>query len=257
MKIYKKGKSEESILFLHPFPFDHRIWKPQIDFFSKSYSCISYNILEKFETKKSISKVITMDSFVEDFFTVIKKIQYKKLNIIACSLGGYILLRALEKEILIADKYIFIGTKSEADNNETKLKRLIGIEDLQTNSRKNFLNNFFRNTVTENTLTSNKKMVKALQKIVYKRSTLSSQIALQAAMGRRDTTEILEKITTPTLVLCGEKDTITPVKSMQNFSDKIKGSKFLSVPNSAHICNFENPDFVNNEILNFLENSGK
>ena len=44
----------------------------------------------------------------------------------------------------------------------------------------------------------------------------------------------LEKITAPTLVIHGEKDTMVPIKNAIEMSEKIVGAEFVSIPNVDH-----------------------
>jgi 3-oxoadipate enol-lactonase len=55
--------------------------------------------------------------------------------------------------------------------------------------------------------------------------------------------------------LAGEKDVLTPPKSMKKLAKNIKKSSFYIVPDAGHMTPLENPEFVNEKIIKFL--SGK
>lgn len=63
-------------------------------------------------------------------------------------------------------------------------------------------------------------------------------------LSRNDTTQYLNKIMIPSLLLCGENDVFTPASAMKVMSQEIK--------NSAHMNAIENSVDVNSAIKSFL-----
>jgi pimeloyl-ACP methyl ester carboxylesterase len=73
------------------------------------------------------------------------------------------------------------------------------------------------------------------------------------ACDRFDIINEVEKITLPTLVLCGDDDQLTPVKYSQFFQSRIKGSKLEVLPNAGHMVMMESPKVFNEKIGEFIE----
>ena len=45
LSVFVEGNSKnKSIIFLHGFPYDHTMWKAQIDELSENYFCVTYDI---------------------------------------------------------------------------------------------------------------------------------------------------------------------------------------------------------------------
>jgi len=63
----------------------------------------------------------------------------------------------------------------------------------------------------------------------------------------------LGKIAVPTLVLVGEGDPACPVSSAEVLHDGIQGSKFIIIPQAAHLPNIEQTDLFNEILVNFLD----
>ncbi|MBN2224112.1 MAG: alpha/beta fold hydrolase [Deltaproteobacteria bacterium] len=68
--------------------------------------------------------------------------------------------------------------------------------------------------------------------------------------------EDIRKVTTPTLVIWGEKDRILPVAHAGMFGQDIAGSTAVVVPGVGHVPHEEQPEAVNRLILEFLERGG-
>ncbi len=69
---------------------------------------------------------------------------------------------------------------------------------------------------------------------------------------RFDIMERIGEIRVPSLVICGDKDIMTPSKYSRYLADRIPGSRIAIIPDAGHLVMLEKPDEVNREIENFL-----
>ncbi len=69
---------------------------------------------------------------------------------------------------------------------------------------------------------------------------------------RRDFTEYLPSIHTPTLVIAGATDPIAPAEKALSGRAKIEGASFVTIPDSAHLSPLENPDAFNAALAAFI-----
>ena len=65
--------------------------------------------------------------------------------------------------------------------------------------------------------------------------------------------EKLKRLNVPTLILVGDRDSLTPPQISQRLHRAIPNSKLVIVKNASHYVVLEKPEFVNTEILNFLK----
>ena len=87
-------------------------------------------------------------------------------------MGGYIILRALERNMDIFSKIILCDTRTEADTNETKLKRVEGIKKIDSVGIKKFLKDFADNTMSDFTKKTNPELYKKALKITKDRTAI-------------------------------------------------------------------------------------
>jgi pimeloyl-ACP methyl ester carboxylesterase len=66
----------------------------------------------------------------------------------------------------------------------------------------------------------------------------------------------LPEIKTPTLVLCGEEDQLTPVKYSRYLHEHIAASRLVIIPQAGHMVMAEQPDLFNRAITSFLDTLG-
>jgi pimeloyl-ACP methyl ester carboxylesterase len=67
-----------------------------------------------------------------------------------------------------------------------------------------------------------------------------------------DLREVAQKLRVPTLILCGDRDKLTPPALSKQLSELIPGSRLLTVEAAGHMLPLEAPGLVNQEILNFV-----
>ena len=252
LSVYISGNNEsKTILFVHGFPFDHTMWQIQIDEFSKDYNCVSYDIRGLGESPAGDGQ-FTMESFVDDLETILDELKLNRPILCGLSMGGYISLRAVER---IQEKFsaaILCDTRSEADNNEGKLKRAAGIKRINKEGLALFAKDFITNCFGD-VFKQNKK--DDLQKIIEKSSRFNPagvKGSLLAMLSRSDTTASLGKINIPTLLICGEEDALTPPSIMKDMFHKINNAEFVEIPKAGHMTPIENPLLVNKSIRDFL-----
>jgi 3-oxoadipate enol-lactonase len=240
------------IVFIHGFPFDHFMWQNQIEFLSRDYFCITYDIrgLGKSETDDYL---FTLEDLVDDLFDVIDRSKISKPVICGLSMGGYISLRAVEKDESKFRGVILCDTKAESDNDQAKLKRAEAIKRINEEGAEAFTSEFISGLFSD----ESKKNLSDEYAAVLKRSGESDPKGLKACLlamaARKDTTGYLHKIEIPTLLLCGENDKLTPPDVMKDMADKIKGSEFHVIKSAGHMSPIENPNDVNYSISSYLK----
>jgi len=252
LSVFLEGSSKNKpIIFIHGFPYDHTMWKEQIIALSDKYFCVAYDIRGLGESPAGDGQ-FTMESFVDDLEAIINKLNLNKPVICGLSMGGYISLRALER---MHDKFsaaILCDTRSEADNNEGKLKRAAGIKRINSEGLAPFAKDFITNCFGEY-FKQNKS--NELNKIIEKSSSFNPigvKGCLLAMLSRTDTTQSLSKLNIPTLIICGEQDALTPPAVMKDMFHKIPNAEFVEIKNAGHMTPIENPEEVNKAIIIFL-----
>lgn len=73
-----------------------------------------------------------------------------------------------------------------------------------------------------------------------------------AACDAFDRRSDVSRISTPTLVLCGDSDVMTPLKSSQFLHDQIAGSELVVVPAAGHMVALQQPRLVADQVSTFI-----
>lgn len=246
-------KNKIPVVFIHGFPFDNRMWINQVKFLEKDYHCVVYDVRGLGESEAGDGQ-FTMEMFVEDLFGVMDEMKLDRPVVCGLSMGGYIALRAVERDQSKFRGLILCDTKAEADNNEGKLKRAAGVKRINVEEgTRGYLTDFMPTTFSDISIEELRDVYEAVldRALVYDPKGIKG--CLLAMAGRTDTADFLGKITIPTLVLCGSLDKFSPPEQMRAMAEKIKDAEFAVAPKAGHVPPLENPDFVNDIISGFLK----
>ncbi|MDP1677135.1 MAG: alpha/beta fold hydrolase [Bacteroidota bacterium] len=242
------------IIFIHGFPFSHKMWNfpgGQIDVLSSTNRVIAYDIRGHGESEVGTGHY-SIELFVDDLFALMDHLHIPKAIICGLSMGGYIALRAVERNPERILGLVLCDTRSEADGNEAKIRRANGIKFIQTNGMKFYAQDYVKIVFAPSSFESHPESIKLIQSVVERTASTSIFGTLLALAARTDTTSSLPNITCPTLILVGEKDNLTPINASQAMNKVIPGSTIVIIPNAGHISNMENPSEFNKYLVEFV-----
>ena len=243
--------SRDAIVLIHGFPFSHESWNEQIDLLDKEYRVIAYDLRGHGASGVGDGQY-TLEFFVDDLFGLLDHLKIGRAVLCGLSIGGYIALRAVERNPERVEGLILCDTQSGPDSNETKLRRAATIRAVKTDGVKAYAEGLVKALFAPLNLTTKPEVVERIKGTVRSTSSVGICGTLLALAGRTDTTASLPGIKVPTCILVGEHDAITPPRLSEEMRSKIPGSEFHVIPAAAHLSNLENPDAFNKCLLNFL-----
>jgi pimeloyl-ACP methyl ester carboxylesterase len=242
------------VIFLHGFPFSRNMWDAQLALFKNldGFQAIAPDI--RGHGKSSVdSGQYSIEVFVDDLIALMDELDFKKVILCGLSMGGYIALRAVEREPKRFKGLILCDTKSEADTNEGKIKRSETMKAVREKGVEVFARAFVKSIFAEKTFKKNPDAVAKIRKIIENNSPTAICGTLLALAARTDTTESLKNIDIPTLILVGEEDKLTTPENARSMQKLIKNSEIHVLKGAAHMSNLENEEEFNNYLMKFLK----
>ena len=246
------SSKKQAVIFIHGFPFDQSMWNSQVKHLSKNYCCITYDVRGFGESYVGDGQY-TMEAFASDLFSIMGELKLEKPVLCGLSMGGYIALRAAEREQSKFSGLILSNTKSDADTDAARLARAEKIDQINTEGVDNFVSEFVPNCFAEETIKKKKKIYEDILNRSKTNDPVGLKGALLAMACRTSTTEFLKEINVPVLLIAGSLDKLMPPPVMREMSEKIKDSEFGIAPRAGHLAPVENAGFVNDMIEGFLK----
>tara|TARA_S200000501_G_scaffold375622_1_gene428143 strand:+ start:483 stop:1208 length:726 start_codon:yes stop_codon:yes gene_type:complete len=238
-KCIDKGKGKV-ILLIHGLFGSLSNWKTVINELSKNYRVIvpKLPIIEVDPSKASISG---LSEFIRNFISL-KKL--KNISIIGNSLGGHLALDYVINYQKNVSNLILTGSSGLFENSFGGSFPKRGDYNY-INERVNYT--FFNPKILS------KKYIQEIYDTLNDNDKCLNIIKLARSAQRNNMSKLLHKITSPTLLVWGLNDTITPPSVAHEFNRLIKNSKIKFIDNCCHAPMMEHPKLFNKYIVDFLK----
>ncbi|MGI0048785.1 MAG: alpha/beta fold hydrolase [Nitrososphaera sp.] len=249
-------KESPPIVLIHGFPFSSEMWRGQVQMLQeKNLRVITYDLRGHGRSDVGDGQY-AIELLVDDLIALLDHLKITKTILCGFSMGGYIALRAIERNPDRFNALVLCDTMSTADSNEAKIRRANSIKLVKKEGVGKFAEGFLKAVFAPKTFDTKPGLVDEIRRIILSNSSLGICGALLALAGRTDTTEALAKIGVPTLVLVGEHDAVTPPAAAKSMHDRIPSSRLHLIENAAHMSNLENPNMFNEHLAKFLDGIG-
>jgi pimeloyl-ACP methyl ester esterase len=243
------GKGEKTLFFIHGWAADRKVWQGQIEFFKKDCRVISVDLRGHGESPW-VDTGNLLEGFTQDILDLCHELNLKKINFVAWSLAGYIPLELMKKAPDLVESLTFITSTPKFLNSadyrcgldEPNLKLLEKKLDINANAALEEFRIYMFSQKEREELGFPKAM-ETLNKIPlpHRDALVSGLELLRTADFRQD----LKSINKPTLIIAGEKDTVTPQSASEFLQQGISGSELVVFKDSGHAPFLTQPDKFN------------
>lgn len=248
---YREAGSGQPVVLVHGFPLSSHIFESQIEVLSKSYRVIAPD-LRGFGQSSSTDR-FSINSLADDLHTLLSRISALPCVLGGLSMGGYVAEAFYRKYSGDVSKLILLNTKADADSPAAKDARNKMIELCRKGGAPAVAKEMLPKMLSPETIERRSDLVDKVVKLMESQPAKTIEHALEALRDRDDQTQLLGKISVPTLIITGDGDQITGPLVAQPMHDAIKGSKLVVIPHAGHLSTMENPAAVSEAILSFLK----
>lgn len=240
------------VIFLHAFPLSSAMWSGQVAALSDRYRVVTMDV-RGFGRSVDPTGQYTLEIFVDDLVSLMDHLGLQQAVLCGLSMGGYIALRTTERAPDRVCGLVLCDTRSEADSNEARLKRGDAIKAIRFAGLPGFAAKFVQQVFAPVTIERQPELVRQARSWIESNQPSGVCGALLAMAARTDTTGALGIIRTPTLVLAGDQDALTPPSVAQAMAARIAGAECHAIPDAGHMSNLENPAVFNARLREFLD----
>lgn len=250
-----KGKNDakECLVFLNGLTQSTLAWGLMTPYFSQNYKLILLDFIFQGQSAKE-GEWRSFDQHARDVKGLLDKEGIKSVNLIGLSYGSFVAQHFAVNYPERVNKLILISTVAHKNpyfeaielswENALKLggyNLLLDIMLPSVLSEEYFLNPLVPIDVMKEARKDLNQNAGAILKL------------MKATKERADFRKELQKISTPTLIIQGEKDVLLPVHMANEVHLNIKNSKFIIVPNAGHTLNLEHVPEVSKHIIAYLD----
>ena len=256
---YEETGSGEPILFIHEFAGDYRAWEPQVRHFGRAYRCIAYNARgyppsDVPEDPESYSQ----DRARLDALAVLDHLGVERAHIVGLSMGGF---AALHFGLHHQDRALSLvvagcGYGAERDRREQFRAETENIvRFIENASIEAFADRYAEGPTRVQFQNKDPRGWAEFRDQLAGHSLRGAANTMRGIQGKRpsiyDLEDGMRAIRVPTLVLTGDEDDpcLTPNVFMKR---TIPAAALITLPNSGHTINIEEPFLFNQALEWFL-----
>src|SRR6218665_1272589 len=159
------GKRALPLIFIHPFPFSHKAWEPQVEALKEKTRCITYDLRGFGKSELGVKKT-SIGLYAEDVVQLMDGLEIEQAVVCGLSMGGYILLNAAERYPQRFKALVLADTQCLADSKENQDKRYATIKDIEDKGLEAFADQFMKNVFTASTFENNPTLVAATRQLI-------------------------------------------------------------------------------------------
>ncbi|MFJ9418999.1 alpha/beta fold hydrolase [Streptomyces sp. NPDC101227] len=269
---YEDAGDGEPLVLIHGHPFNRSMWRPQIDHFRRAGMRVIAPDLRGYGENPAVHTPApgnsapgktaagntspgktTLETFARDIAGLLDHLKVERFVLGGLSMGGQI---AMEFHRQFPDRIsgmLLADTFAAADTDEARAVRRDTADRLLREGMAGYAREVLPKMIAPRNIETQPAVARHVLDMMRGTSPEGAAAALRGRAERRDYTDLLSRITVPTLVVVGEEDEFTPVSDAELIADRVPHASLKVIPQAAHMPNLERPEEFNAALQEFLE----
>ncbi|MGG0846408.1 alpha/beta fold hydrolase [Peribacillus simplex] len=251
---YQIEGNGEPLVLLHGMSNNSQSWIEQIHDLKEHFTVIAWDAPGYGKSSDPAEEFRNFKEFARILNGMLDQLKLEKIHLLGHSMGAAIAIEFCSlypnkiNKLILAD-----STRGAAaltpEENEMKLKnRLFSIENLSPGEiAEKRIQALLSSYASEKVHKRVKEIMTQVRPAGYR--------SVAYSLYHLNQMNLLSHIDVPVLIICGELDTVTPIKESEAIHEKLMNSQLVIIPEGGHLCYQENPEKFNSSILEFLNKS--
>ncbi|MDT0454401.1 alpha/beta fold hydrolase [Streptomyces sp. DSM 41527] len=266
---YEDEGSGEPLVLVHGHPFNRSMWRPQTEYFSRAGRRVIAPDLRGYGdstmppgTTAAPGASATPDAtplatFARDLVDLLDHLGIERCALGGLSMGGQIVMECYRLFPERISALLLADTFAAAETPDGKTARYDMAERLLREGMADYAHEVLDKMVSPDTITARPDVAAHVLEMMATTPPEGAAAALRGRAERPDYTELLPRITVPTLIVVGTEDTYTPVSDALHLHERIPDSRLTIIEQAAHMPNLEQPHTFNAALHEFLNSLPK
>jgi 3-oxoadipate enol-lactonase len=242
-----------AVVLLHGFPLSGAMWSPQVAPLAARHRVIVPDFRGFGHSAQT--GPFTIERLADDVHALAQSLKLGKFVLAGLSMGGYVAIAYAKKYPATLRGLILLDTKAEADTPETKAGRDKSIATVREKGASAIADAMLPRLIPPESIERRPQLARELRRMMEATRPETIAHALAAMRDRPDLSAALPSFATPTLVIVGEKDGITPPDVTKKTADQIPRAMHKVIAGAGHMSNMEQPEQVTAAIEAFLKSN--
>jgi 3-oxoadipate enol-lactonase len=240
------------VVLLHAFPLGADMWRPQLEAVPDGWRFIAPDLPGFGGEDPVASADASMDAYADDVVALLDALEVERAVIGGLSMGGYVTFALFRRAPERFSGVLLADTRTSADTPEGRTARRAMSELVQSRGPSAVADQMMAKLLGPTTRASRPHVEPEVRRLIATNSVRGIDDAIHAMMGRPDSSDLMQRISVPTLVIVGEEDALTPVAESESIHDAIDRSHLVVLAEAGHLSNLEVPEEFSKVLEDFL-----
>lgn len=246
---YERTGKGPALVLLHGFTQDSRVWSPQLEALSDSFTVIAWDAPGAGRSPDP-PEPFGVSDWALCLAGLLDATRVQRAHIVGLSWGGLLaqeLYRHYSERVLslvLADTYA--GWKGSLPEPIPQERLAACLQDASL-PPSDFVPRYRPGMFSDQPPTQAREQLAAIMSTFHP---VGFQL-MATALALADTRDLLPTIRVPTLLLWGEADKRSPISVAHQMRSSIPSARLTIIPRAGHVSNLEAPDHFTSEVRNF------
>ena len=243
------------LLFLHGWPLDHRVWTPQIEFFSRSYRVLAMDRRGFGQSTGSAN----LGNAVEDIDAILDDCGVESATLIGMSRGGRIALRYAFERPQRVNGLVLVGPALDGYNPPPDPEEDIPLAHYAELAKAGDFAALREAWLSHPLMALHAGGPDLRDRVAQILEGYRGQDFLGADAPTADVPDVashLDRIIVPSLVVVGAHETAGRQAIAEKLVKGLPNAEFTVIHEAGHLLNLEQPEIFNQRVTEFLERHG-
>jgi len=249
----ERGTGSETIVFAHGLLWSGRMFDRQVAALQAHFRCITFDFRGQGQSQVTASGY-DMDTLTEDAAALIAALGCAPCHFVGLSMGGFVGMRLALRYPHWIRSLVLMETSADPEPQETIGRyrllnfiarwfgwRMVVGRIMPILFGQQFLNDPARAPLRE-----------TMKAALLRNHRVGLTRAVTGVIERAGVDEDLQQIRVPTLIVVGDQDVATVPAKAERIHAQIQGSRLVIIPGAGHTSTVEEPEAVNQALLEFL-----
>jgi 3-oxoadipate enol-lactonase len=250
MLFYREAGEGPLAVFIHGFPLDHSVWLDQLAGLAHVRRCVALDLRGFGKSDPTVDPALGMELLADDVAGLIEALGAESAEIVGLSMGGYVALALWELRPSMVRSLALVDTRAGADSAEGRKSRDDMIDRLLDFGRSGLADELVGALLGPSPTYQTQARLRSMVEGTRYETLVAAIVGMR---DRKDRSVLLPTITVPALVASGEQDQLIPPEVSRSMAGEIPGARFSQIPRSGHLPALENPDALNEALIELFE----
>lgn len=248
IRYIEEGNGSKNVILVHGLGASAERWLHVIPRLSKKYHVVVPDLIGfGYSDKPSVD--YTQEFFSGFILDFLEMLGISKASMVGSSLGGQIIAECAISQNKIIEKIVLVSPSGLMKHSTPTLDAYM-MAALYPNH--DSVRTAFQMLESSHQDIDQRTIDGFVQRMSLPNAKMAFMSTVLGIRNSASMAERLARISVPTLIIWGKRDSLIPIKYAKDFLSSIKNSQFIEMPNCGHAPHVEEPETFSEHVLKFL-----